>query len=169
MSILLWIIIFLVIVIGGAVIFGFLSAKSDVKFLQSNGYPKNTPSLQYLSGQPGISPGFVFAVRQGTNLVLFNTKGNKAEIPIQSIVSIDVQLDVQTVNTGGGRSIAGAVVGEAIAGPVGAVVGGTKGTKTENIDRSTVRMRVRSDNGIEHDIVFKGSHKTHNVLLHLIS
>jgi hypothetical protein len=143
--------------------------RSGRRKLAQYGIPSNAYLFLYESGLANIRPGFVYGWRDENGLTFVADKdGTKRTIPLDRIVALQYNQDIQTFSTGGGRSITGAVVGGVIAGPVGAVVGGRSKAKTKTVDRSTVHLRVRGESDIEVDIIFKGGQKAYQALASLL-
>lgn len=131
--------------------------------------PLNATLFIYNGGHPELPAGKVSGWQSDESVEFTEMKsGHHVSISKTAIRSIDLHSDVQTVTTGGGRSLTGAVIGDVVAGPIGAIVGGTKKAKTKTIDQSTVHMRVTDSNGTEISLVFKGGQSTYNTLTSLL-
>jgi hypothetical protein len=163
------IVIFLVLLaigVGTAIV---LSSKAERARRDKYGIPSTANLVPYQSGLAGITPGNVYVWRDEEGLQFVGQlNGTKRTIPLDRIVSLQYNQDIQTYSTGGGRSISGAVVGGVIAGPVGAIVGGRSKSKTKTVDRSTVNLRVKSEAGPEIDIIFQGGQTSYQVLSSLL-
>lgn len=99
--------------------------------------------------------GFYGHVQTLGNIVLYGDRivAEGKSIPLSGDLEIDVHSSgnvfSETTVKGGGTSIAGAVVGGAVAGPLGAVVGGRKGVKSKSEvqdERKLFVSIVSSDN-----------------------
>lgn len=134
--------------------------KSLIKCKEELQAPSEAILLHYQGGNPGLSAGASLVWADAAGLVLVGLKtGKKIIIPKAHIQGVDLHSDVQTLTTGGGPSVTGAVIGDVVAGPVGAIVGGSRRSKTKTEDRSTVHVRVNST-GIETALIFKGGQST---------
>jgi hypothetical protein len=152
----------LIVVIALIVLFVRLRGRSKL--------PLGTPSakVDYLGGHPAIWGRHVRMARIGDTIEL-RCASTRTEIPIANIVGIQFNEQWQVVNTGGGLSVGGAVAGALLFGPVGAIVGGQKRTKLQSFNRSSIRLRVRSDSGVEYDILFGGGLRGYERIAGLLS
>jgi hypothetical protein len=124
--------------------------------------------LAYDGGHPELhGPQRVNAFSEGGALVLATLKTGRVAIPYSDITALTLDSNMQNVNTGGGRSLGGAVVGMAIAGPLGALVGARKSTKMKKIDESKTYLVVRFG-AMTLQVVFAGGQKTYNQLAPLM-
>lgn len=139
-------------------------------YWRRNNPSSNTSGLvfDYMGGHPEVDPALVRLRKEQDALVMEGSRRQNATIPIHSITAINVVNDNQVVNKGGGRSIGGAVVGGALFGPIGAIVGGQKGTKVKHFNHDTVRMIVKSTTGIEFALMFNGGDATYHRLIKTI-
>jgi hypothetical protein len=133
----------------------------------ANGVPDGFKYLNYKAGSLGLKYGTICAWTD-EKILKFSSKigENQIGIPFEKIIRVNFNSDVQTVTTGGGRSVGGAVVGGALLGPVGAIVGGKSKTKTREVDRSTVHFVFTGENSIEQSLIFDGGN--YNTILELI-
>jgi hypothetical protein len=163
------IVIFLVLLMAGVVTAIMLSSKAEKARRDKYGIPSSAHLVPYQSGLAGIAPGNVYVWRDEEGIQFVGQlNGTKRTIPLDRIVSLQYNQDIQTYSTGGGRSISGAVVGMAVAGTVGAIVGGRSKSKTKTVDRSTVNLRVKTDAGVEIDIIFQGGQTSYQALSSLL-
>lgn len=142
--------------------------------------PDKKYRINYIKGHPFFSESlrcFCWLENDAINIVdsdLVNCKGG-VEIPIKDIKSFLRQGDVYTETNisgggGGGSSIKGAIIGEVIAGPVGAVVGSRKANdpiKTENkvVDKRLTILEYYCDNKLNYMFF---SSNSYNIFLDLI-
>lgn len=161
------IVIVLLIVIF--VVFPILGSVREKKFRARYEVHTDARAFQYLGGLSGVRPGLVYAWRDEDGLKFVAKRdGTHKDVPFSNIVKVQFNSDVQTVTTGGGRSIGGAIVGDVIAGPIGAIVGSKKKATTKTIDRSTVDVVAKTDTGLEATIMFKGSRSTYNKIAEMV-
>lgn len=132
--------------------------------------PEGTPQAMY---HDGAENKFFYINYDSTNCVLNlweNSALDNSVTPYHKSIKKDdivafTQLgditNIQNVQTkGGGPSIGGAIIGNAIAGPVGAVIGGHKKVRTKTINTTTDTRQVVlkfKDNGVEKSIVLSFS------------
>lgn len=81
----------------------------------------------------------------------------KIEIPISNIKYFTRMGDFYTSTVGGGSKLGGAVVGAAIAGEAGAVIGSRKNVETKIVDKRVTIMKVLDKNKNEKIIKFSSS------------
>lgn len=147
----------ILIVIGVIIAFIVLAKKGEEASRIKNGVPEGFKFLRYKAGSLELRPGKVCAWAEDEKLKFSDINGLKqAEIPIEKIIKVDYDSNVQTVTTGGGRSISGAAIGGLALGPVGAVVGGRSKSETRKVDMSTVQLIFTGQNGIEQSLIFDG-------------
>ncbi len=85
-----------------------------------------------------VRNGFYGHVQTFGGIVLYGDRivAEKKSIPLSDDLEIEINTSgnvySETTVRGGGTSVAGAVIGGAVAGPVGAVVGGRKGVKSKS-------------------------------------
>jgi hypothetical protein len=158
--------IFLLIV---AVIIGLCvwTGKKNKATRIANGVPEGFKFLNYKAGSLGLKFGTICAWSEG-KILRFSSKigENQTGIPFDKILKVNFNSDVQTVTSGGGRSVGGAVVGGVILGPLGAIVGSRSKAKTHEVDRSTVHFSFMSERNIEQALIFEGTN--YNKLLQLV-
>lgn len=143
--------------------------KSLLKRREGLGIPANAELLTYQGGNPNLPSGQVSAWADETCVYFTEMQsGQQLGIPRIRIQRAELKQDVQSITTGGGRSLTGAVVGDMVAGPVGAIVGSRKSTKTRTIDRSTVHLHILNGQGAQVSMVFKGGQSTYNQIAKLI-
>lgn len=96
--------------------------------------PKYTLPLQHFKDDSFPSWGNKIRYKKENDILCFWDKDSKQklELTVDKIISFYMIGDIahNTVVKGGGTSIGGAVVGSAIAGPVGAIIGGHKKVKS---------------------------------------
>lgn len=119
-----------------------------------------TFEARYMGGLPALPwPGDARVVRaaDGTAVRVWLARGGVGVIPTSSI--LQVSLATGSRITSRGRSgLGGALVGDMVAGPVGAVVGGmaTRRQQVSSQDDSAVMVRVETAPGRETTVMFKG-------------
>lgn len=132
--------------------------------------PTDASVLNYLGGHAQMKAGTVYAMSENAELILVSREsGERIAIPFGEISGVELNSDIQTYSTGGGRSVGGAVVGDIIAGPLGAIVGGSKKSKVKTEDRSTVLLRTKNQRGMEFAIIFKGGQYVYNNITKLLA
>ena len=151
------------------VLFVFLSRRNEKRRRERYNVPESANEFDYLGGHPTLHPGKVYAWRENDSVALVSHRdGQRTDISADKISGVELVSDVQSVNTGGGRSIGGALVGGAVAGPVGAIVGGHKKTKVKNVDHSTVKIHIQAQNGAIVDMIFKGGQPVYHKLAQVV-
>lgn len=154
-----------------AAIYGIvLLSKAENKRRKQYNIPANFTTFRYMGGHPTLQSGSMYGFSDSNGVAFVNRKtGQRFQCPFSCIGSIQLNSDIQTVNTGGGRSVSGAVVGGIVAGPVGAVIGGNKKTKVKEFDHSTVLFTFKALNDREFTLIFKGGQDTYNKLNRLLA
>jgi hypothetical protein len=157
------IIIFILILVVLFVVFPIVGSKNEQKRRANYQVPKTAYALQYLGGLSGVQNGLVYVWRQGDTVSFVAKKdGTTRSVDLSNVLHVQFNSNIQTINTGSGRSIGGAIVGEIVAGPVGAIVGSRSKTKTKTVDNSTINIVVINDSGKQATVTFKGKQATYN-------
>lgn len=136
-------------------------------FRAKHGIPKDFKVLHYKTGSIGFRSGKICAWTVGRILKFSLMTGElQFEIPFERIKKVSLNSDIQTVTTGGGRSVGGAVAGGILPGPVDAIVDSRSKTETRDVNRNTVNFVFISENNLEQSLIFEG--RDYNTLLQLI-
>lgn len=155
--------IFLLIIFAIAFPISYSSKKEKNRKIKW-GIPINSPKIQYYSGYDApLSGALYFSHDDNKQLITFwealpnEKKGlpKKIEISKNDILSFTEIGDIRTYQktSGGGVSVGGAIVGAALMGGPGAILGGRKKTKTETkVDDQRKTVLVFTESGVQKTI-----------------
>ena len=135
-------------------------------FCRAHDIPATGIIVPYEGGHPAVPAGQVFFWSDGANLRIASEQG-QAAIAARDVVSLTVQSNVQRVNVGGGRSVRGALMGYAIAGNVGAIVGGQGAPEVKTFDDSRTILLIRYGN-IGLQLNFIGGQRTYALMVPIV-
>ena len=138
-----------------------LSVQGEKKKRERLQVPKSARKITYFTGYDKKMSNKLYYWKNGNHLNFCDTKEKngpvKITIPKENILAFTStgEITTQTNVKGGGPSLGGAVVGAAVAGPVGAIVGGKKKVKTQTTTTDTRRTFIKfAENGTEKSMQF---------------
>lgn len=150
----------LLVIIVLIVLCVFLSIRGENKKRERLNVPKQAYTIMYFDGydKPLNSSLYYWRESDTLNLCENKKKGDAERITIHkdNVLSFTTsgELTVTSDVKGGGVSLGGAVVGGALLGPVGAIVGGRKKVKTQTKTVDTRKTYLKFlENNIEKTIV----------------
>jgi uncharacterized membrane protein YsdA (DUF1294 family) len=125
--------------------------------------------VPYEGGHPELSSAEQVALRRedlGIAIVLYS--GKIVSMPFVAISGVSYESNVQRVNTGGGRSVGGAIIGNMLFGSVGAIVGGQAPTKLQTFDDSRTIFALQYGK-VQTQVTFQTTREIHAKIVALLA
>lgn len=115
----------------------------------SGGYPGLR--LTYVGGHPTL------VSRSDAGTIFLHRGKHNVSIPAVTVTSCQWVPQSQAVNMGGGLSIGGAIVGDLLFGPIGAIVGSRKHSQIKTVRDDVIQLTVQPEKGLGYTVIFSAN------------